>query len=806
MIQNYLKIALRGFSKNRSFTLLNLLSLVIGLFVSYVAISYIVYEGSYDKFHKNAGEIYRLGRTYRHQNYSIIDFENKNGTTANKQAQISLIESFKKITGVKDATQFIVSTSYEFIESNNKRIQQKNILVTNTPKSFVEIFSWKLKSGSFKEFSEGTNKAIISASTAEKLFGNTALNDKAGLPKSIRISNVNYQLSGIVEDVPANAHFDFQIALNKPIIDYWGSRIYLQLDKNSNSQTVENQINKSISTIIPRIVKDANYQKHFLQNITDIHLKSNSLYDLKPTGNTNYIFIIGFFALFIVIIMLFNYTNLLLAMKFKQSKNIGIKKIMGASKFSIIGQILIESFILSLVAVGIVSELIFLLVPHFNTLMDVSLDIDLHNKPQTLLFLTALGLSIGFLASVLPALYLSSKDAVSLIKENLRGNKFQTFSVRKYLIISQFSLLICITSTSYFISKQISFIRNKDTGFQKKGIIYAYTSEKNQGVFQQKLSQCPEIKAVGNGSRFGIMPFNKQTYKLEKSNQVFADAQQLYLDYAAIKAYNLKTTLNKNQNTLSNTLIINRTAAAKLAKLEGISTEEIIGKTIVLEPEYTAPSGQVGFPTVIAGIYEDINLFSLHEKIEPYFIIVSPNLRMDGRSIIAYDPKNTAEVLQKINTIHKSLDEPFPLELEFLEENLTNLHKQDEQAATLLFYFNIIAVLLASLGIIGITIFLIVARTKEIGIRKILGASEFSIVRLVVNEYVFFIGLAFAVSTPIAFWIIKEWLMNFAYRIDIQWYVFVLVGLLAFVFTAFIVGTIAFRAALANPVKSLRTE
>jgi putative ABC transport system permease protein len=806
MLQNYLKIALRGFSKNRSFTLLNLLSLVIGLFVSYVAISYIVYEGSYDKFHKNAGEIYRLGRTYRHQNYSIIDFENKNGTTANKQAQISLIESFKKITGVKDATQFIVSTSYEFIESNNKRIQQKNILVTNTPKSFVEIFSWKLKSGSFKEFSEGTNKAIISASTAEKLFGNTALNDKAGLPKSIKISNVNYQLAGIVEDVPANAHFDFQIVLNKPIIDYWGSRIYLQLDKNSNSQTVENQINKSISTIIPRIVKDTNYQKHFLQNITDIHLKSNSLYDLKPTGNTNYIFIIGFFALFIVIIMLFNYTNLLLAMKFKQSKNIGIKKIMGASKFSIIGQILIESFILSLVAVGIVSELIFLLVPRFNTLMDVSLDIDLHNKPQTLLFLTALGLSIGFLASVLPALYLSSKDAVSLIKENLRGNKFQTFSVRKYLIISQFSLLICITSTSYFISKQISFIRNKDTGFQKKGIIYAYTSEKNLGVFQQKLSQCPEIKAVGNGSRFGIMPFNKQTYKLEKSNQIFADAQQLYLDYVAIKAYNLKTTLNKNQNTLSNTLIINRTAATKLAKLGGISTEEIIGNTIVLEPEYTAPNGQAGFPTVIAGIYEDINLFSLHEKIEPYFIIISPNLRMDGRSIIAYDPKNTAEVLQKINTIHKSLDEPFPLELEFLEENLINLHKQDEQAATLLFYFNIIAVLLASLGIIGITIFLIVARTKEIGIRMILGASEFSIVKLVVNEYVFFIGLAFAVSTPIAFWIIKEWLMNFAYRIDIQWYIFVVVGLLAFVITAFIVGTIAFRAALANPVKSLRTE
>ncbi len=806
MLQNSLKTALRGYLRNRSFTFLNLLSLVIGLFVAYVAISYIKYEYSYDKFHENASDIYRLGRTYRYQNYGIIEFENRTGTTADAQGQLGMIESMKKITGVKNTTQFIVSNSPEFVEINGKRIQQKNILTTNTPKSFTEVFSWKLKAGSFQKFYEGTNKAIISASTAEKLFGTENTYDESNLQKFIKIGTVSYQLTGIIADVPDNAHFDFEVVLNKPIIDYWGSRIYLQLDKNSSSQSVENQINTSIEDINPRMAKDSNYQKHFLQAITDIHLKSNSLYDLKPVGNRNYIILIGFFALFIIVITLFNYTNLSLAIKSKQSKSIGIKKLMGASNYSIALQFMMEGILLSLLAVGIVGELIFLLVPYFNNLMGVSINSNLYQEPKILLILIILAFIIGFLASITPAIYLSWKDAISLLKENLRGNRFQTFSIRKYLIISQFVILICITSTSYFISKQIDFIKNKDLGFKKEGIIYAYCSEKNQAVFQQKLRQVSEIKSVGNGSTFGIMPFNKLTYKLDNSNQIFGDAQQLYLDYEGLKAYNLKTTLGKNQSTTERALIINRTAAEKFAKIKGVSVNEIIGTTIITEPEYVAENGQAGFPTKISGIFEDINLFSLHEKIESYFITLSPNVRMDGRSIIAYNPENTAQVLEKINKIHKELNEPYPLEIEFLSENLANLHKQDQQTADLLFYFNVIAVLLASLGIMGITIFLIVARTKEIGIRKVLGASEFSIVKSAINEYVFFVGLALIISTPIAFYITHKWLSNFVYRIDIQYVVFLIIGILTFLATSLIVGAIAYKAALVNPVKSLRTE
>ena len=806
MLQNSLKTAFRGYLRNRSFTFLNLLSLVIGLFVAYVAIAYIKYEYSYDKFHENASDIYRLGRTYRNQNYGIIEFENRTGTTTDAQGQLGMIESMKKITGVKNTTQFIISNSPEFIEINGKRIQQQNILTTNTPKSFTEIFSWKLKAGSFKKFNESTNKAIISASTAEKLFGKENTYDESNLQKLIKIGTVSYELAGIIEDVPDNAHFDFEVALNKPIIDYWGSRIYLQLDKNSNSQSVESQINNSINDINPRMAKDSNYQKHFLQAITDIHLKSNSLYDLKPVGNQNYIILIGFFALFITIITLFNYTNLSLAIKSKQSKSIGIKKLMGASNYSIALQFMLEGILLSLLAVAIVGELIFLLIPYFNELMGVSINSNLYYEPKILLMLVLLAFIIGFLASITPAIYLSWKDAISLMKERLRGNQFQTFSIRKYLIISQFVILICISSTSYFISKQIDFIKNKNIGFQKEGIVYAYCSEKNQAVFQQKLRQVSEVRSVGNGSTFGIMPFNKLTYKLDNSNQIFGDAQQLYLDYEGLKAYNLKTTLSKNQSTTERALIINRTAAEKFAKIKGVSVDEIIGTTIITEPEYVAENGQAGFPTKISGIFEDINLFSLHEKIESYFITLSPNVRMDGRSIIAYNPENTAQVLEKINKIHKELNEPYPLEIAFLSENLANLHKQDQQTANLLFYFNIIAVMLASLGIIGITIFLIVARTKEIGIRKVLGASEFSIVKSSINEYVFFVGLALIISTPISFYITNKWLSNFAYRIDIQYVVFPLIGLVTFFMTSLIVGTIAYKAALANPVKSLRTE
>ncbi|WP_296702677.1 FtsX-like permease family protein [Algoriphagus sp.] len=800
---NYIKIAFRGYLRNRKFTFLNLVSLIAGLFVAYVGISYISFERSYEDFHKNSDHIYRLARTYRSQDYSVIGFPNwSDGTAEEQQLQA---ETFKSSPGIEEITQFISSPYTEFIRSGESQIQNDGILSTNTPKGFVNMFTWEPLMGTLENFSSGNQKILLTESVAEKLFGSGYSTQTGLISSSVQVGGVDYELAAIIKDVPVNSHFDFDIALNSDRIDYWGSRIYVQTNANSNLFEVQKQLNATIANFNPQLAKDELYSSHYLQPISDIHLNSEILYESKTPGNKNYITLIGFFAGFILVITLFNYANLTLAIKSKESKTIGVRKAMGAQNSMITTQFILEGVLLSLLAIPFVGLLISLVIPAFNELMGTAIPNNFISEPTTFITVLTLALIMGVLASLSPAIYLSMRGAVSLFKEDLNQSNFQQFSIRKYLVISQFVILIAITCVSFFISQQLSFVEGKDIGYKKDGILYAYSSPENRLVFQQRLRQIPGVIAVGNGSSFGLQTFNQGTYKLEGSETVFDDSNQLYLDFDALKAYELKTTLQGNSS--NRITLINRTAAEKFANFKGVNPEDLIGTQVITEPEYiNEETGQVGFPFTIEGIFEDINLFSLHEKVDPYFLTVSEDMEMNGRSIVSYNPENAAAVIAAVNSIYEELDEAFPLEQEYLSENVAQLYAQDRQTADLLLYFNLIAVLLAGLGIIGITIFLTLARKKEIGIRKVLGASVFSIIQSSTKEYLVLVGIAFLIAWPIAYYLANSWLENFAYRIDINQFVFAFIGLLTFAFTALIVGIIAFQAAQANPVKSLKSE
>ncbi|QCW98820.1 FtsX-like permease family protein [Aggregatimonas sangjinii] len=806
MFRNSLKVALRGFIRNRMFTGFNLLSLVIGLLVSYVAIGYIGFEYSYDTFHDGSENIYRLARTYRGQDYSVIGFKN-DATAADQVAQM---DEFKNIPGVEHAAQFIISNNAEYLKWNNDSIPENDFLTTNTPADFVGLFTWKPLHGSLSDFGNGINKMILTESSAQKVFGTAMERPDKLIGEAISVGDESYRLVAIIEDVPENSHFSFSVALNTPEIEYWGSRIYFGIADTANYADMKSRINAAMASINPRMVNDPLYKRDFLQPLEDIHLKSNILYETKVPGNYQYIMILGFFALFIIAITLFNYTNFTVAVKSKHGKSIGIKKAMGAKNNAIALQFFVEGIFLAVLALPIVAILIPLLIPFFNDQMGVAINVQLFDDVKTLLFLVLLAVFLGAFASITPAVLFSRKKALTLFKENLKANRFEHFSLRKYLLVSQFVILISISSVSYFVMRQMDFIENKDLGFQKEGILYAYTSPENLDFFQEQLRLAPEIKNVGNGSSFGIETFNKATYRLQDSQEVFGDANQLYLDYRALQAYDLETTLGtlSSERVLNGerVTLINRTAAERFSKLKNIPMADLIGTTVITEPEYISEEGQVGFPFTIGGIFEDVNVFSLREKLEPYFITVSPRVRMGGMSIVSFDPENTAQVVDKINSLHAELREPYPLEIEFLSQNLKTLYNQDRQTANLVFWLNCIAVLLAVLGIIGITLFLVISRTKEIGIRKVLGASELSIIKSTIREYVLFIAIALVISWPLGLFISTNWLSNFAYRIDIQQVVFLAVGVLTFIFTALLVGAVAFRAARANPAKSLRTE
>ncbi|MCU0325562.1 MAG: FtsX-like permease family protein [Spirosomaceae bacterium] len=800
MLKIFLKRILRGFLSNKVYTTINLVGIVIGLTVSFFTVNYLLFEFSYDASHKKAETIFRLARNYRNQGYSVIGFPNWSNSDENEQK--NWIKSLKNTNGVVDATQFIISSSREFIELNQKRIETDAILSTNTPQAFVEIFDWNIIEGSFQDFHGGVNKVLLTESVANQLVSkNQSLGDLVN--KTVKILGQNYQVAAVIKDVPKNSHFDFSIALNTPKIDYWGSRIYIETDPNVLLPNLTQQLNQSIANYNPRLAKDPLYKGHYLQAIRDIHFKSNILYESKQPGSYTYAFLIGIFAIFTVFITIFNYANLTLAIKSKQNKTIGVLKTMGAKSENIAVQFILEAVILSLIAVPLAVILVSLATPIFNALMDVEISTGFIENYQMFLILIVLAIAIGFVASIAPILLLAQKNTIHLFKNGLQKSNFQGLVIRKYLITAQFVCLISIASIAYFTAKQLEFIYQKDLGFRKSQVLFAYTSPEKQDLFQQKLRQVSGINYVGNGSSFGIMPFNQMTYKVANQETVFDDARQLYLDYEALKAYGVKTDLVFDKNSTRKT-IINRTAAKKIAESIKIPVEKLIGTTIITEPEYVNPAnGQAGIPFVIDGIFEDIHLFSLREKIEPYFITLSNSVRMDGRSIVAYD---SGEALKKIQNVYKELNEPFPLEISYLETNINQLYRQENKLNTLFRYFSFISIFLASLGIIGVTIFLTSIRTKEIGIRKILGASPLSISILSIKEYLPLVVFSLVLSFPIIYSIINQWLSGFAYRADIQYFAILPISTLVFGVIVVLVGIIAYNAAIANPVKSLKTE
>ena len=404
MILTSLKIAVRGFLRNRFFTVFNLLSLVAGLFVAFVAIGYIGFEYSYDSFHKNSENIYRLARTYRSQDYSVIGFQNWNDETGAQQ--LNHIKGLENIPGVQTAAQFITSDALEYVVWKDNRVQEKGFLTTNTPEAFTTLFTWRPIAGSLTDFGKNVNKVLLTESSASKIFGEAIEDPSALIGEAIKIGEESFEIAAIIEDVPPNSHFEFSMALSKPRIDYWGSRVYLGLADNADYKQVERQINAAMGAINPPLVNDPLYKKHFLQPLGDIHLKSNILYELKTPGNYSLMLLIGGFALFILVITLFNYANFTLAIKSKQGKAIGIKKAMGALNLSIALQFVIEGVLLALIALPILGLLISLVVPWFNALMDVHLESNLMANPNTLILLVSLAILLGILASIAPAVFL----------------------------------------------------------------------------------------------------------------------------------------------------------------------------------------------------------------------------------------------------------------------------------------------------------------------------------------------------------------------------------------------------------------
>lgn len=811
LLPSFLKVALRSFKRNKTYTLINYIGLTIGLLtISFVGL-YINYELSWDRFHEHSDRIYRAGQQFRSQEYSVNSFDGY--YSASRDVQLAQVQGFEDTRGVEEVAHFWIFGGASYLQIDDRRYSEDGLLTTNTPAAFFELFDWQFIHGSPRQFAETTNRAILTKTTAEKILPDARLPLSGLMNKTITIDSTDYQVAGIINDIPSNFHFEFKIALHDPKIEYWGGRTYALFEEGADPQAVKQRWEANIESINPRLASETELFNGFaIHNLEDIHLHADLLYEVKPPGNPFYLWVFGIIGGIILLITFTNYTNLSIAMYSGRNREIGMRKVLGAARAQISGQFLLESVLLSLFTIPVVMAGLTWLLPYFNDFMGVEIadPVSISHLPSTILILLTFSVAIGIIAGIYPAFVMSGRSIRNLFQKQSTKPAMRGVSLRKGLITFQFVLLIGLGSVTYFINNQLEYIQQKDIGYEKEGIVYVLMEEdEDYEQFKNKLAGIPGVNHVGTGSTLARSNFNQVTYKVDGIEQVFDDGYTLEMTPGAIRAYGIETSVDEmladTASMPEELVVINETGAQQFANVLGVEKHELIGRTYRTEPSYTQDDGTQGFPYTIDGFFEDINMFSLRQEIDPYFLRINANFRGPW-AIVNFNESNFSGVMDEIEAAYDDLGQSFPFITRFQDDRLANLYEQDRRVGTLTIYLSVLAFLVAVLGLIGLAAYLTTLRKKEIGVRRVLGASVWQILYRMNREYLYLIAISLCIAAPFAYLAVEQWLSGFAFRIGINLLVFPAVALLTLLIATLAVSSQTLRAVTDNPVESLRNE
>ncbi|WP_020566970.1 FtsX-like permease family protein [Neolewinella persica] len=807
LLANYLKVGVRNLRNRRWYNLTNFVSLTMGIITAVLAVLYLNYETSYDAFVPQADRKYRVGMDLRSQGYSMISFPDF--TSTESVGQRRQIEAFTSIPGVERAVQFSTFPEPQKVTINEREISLTDQLQTNTPLDFLAYFDWKLLAGSPGAFAATPLTALLTEREAIRFFGDD-WQDRQPVGQTLRIDTTDYTIAGVLANVPPNAHFNFSLALNTPKINYWGARIYVELTEGADPDVVRQTINENFGTINSSLAEDVLFGGVMLQPLLSIHLNSDLLYELKPRGSLGYLYIIGLIALVILLITISNYTNLSVVMNAGRAREIGMRKVFGAADGQVAGQFVLEAVLLSLLTLPVVLLGLWWLIPRFNQLMGVEISRAFLGGSGLLAPVLGIVILVGLLSSIYPALFLARTRVQGLFKGRLIQDAGGKVTTRKVVVTLQFILLISLCSLTLFINKQLAYIQDKDLGYRKEGILYVNLNADSSrfSTFRNEMLRLPEVTAVGTGTPMGQSPYNQLTYRLNGTEEVFDDAHNIYMDYQSIAQMGIQTSIPEYiadpETAPARLVLINSTLADKLKNRFDLTDADLIGKTITQEPEYVdEETGEVGIPYLIAGTFQDVHMFSLRERVDPMFLTVYKQPRYVYWASLSYQDASPAEILDRVEERYQTLGVDQDFVHAFLDENLTELYVEETRVATLINYLSLLAIAMAVIGLIALTAYLTTLRRKEIGIRKILGASHLDILRRFNLEYLPLLGLAMMVSVPLTWWGVAWWLKGFAYRISIGPEVFLLAGLIVLLITGLAVSLVTLRAAGAIPASVL---
>jgi ABC-type antimicrobial peptide transport system permease subunit len=785
MLKNYLKITLRNINKYKGYSSINILGLAVGMACCILIILWVRDELSFDRFHENADVIYRV---------TLLD------------AAITpwpLAEALKKdFPEIVESARLRILTN-RLISYKDKKFYENDFVAVDP--SFLKMLSFPLVKGDLSTGLTEPKTILITEETAARYFGNE---DPIG--KVLTYNNhYDFMVTGVLKNVPHNSHvqFDFLVPFESTLrafgwTDAWYSSnytTYVQLADNVSTQQISDKVYNYMKKIYSK-----SRTKLMLQPLTDIHLRSDYAIDLYGHTENKAIYVYAFsvIALFVLLIACINFMNLSTARSEKRTKEVGLRKVIGASRHNIITQFYGESLFMTIISFIAAVLLVLLLLPAFNNVSGKQLTLDLMKEPVFLLGLLGIMLITGLVSGSYPALVLSSFKPVDSIKGiGLRlSSKSGKSLFRRTLVVIQFTLSIILIVGALIVYKQINYMLNKELGYQKESMVYFIKRanlRKQYDAFKSELLRDPNIVGVTASSDVPSYTVHSTLmFSWEgKDPETKFSIHQFSVDHDYIKTFNMNIIAGRDfskefpVDNSTESFIVNETA------VKAMGLKNSVGTKFTLFEEH---SGQ------IVGVVEDFHYKSLQKEIEPLVLRIDPS--WDSYVFIKFRSEHMQEAIASVRRVYNSFNPDYPLEYTFLDKAVERLYNSEQKTKKIFNYFTIIAIMISCLGLYGLAAYMAQQKTKEIGVRKVLGASVRSIIHLISKEFIFLVTIANIIAWPMAYFVMKQWLLNFAYRVNLSVWIFILSGLASLAIAMLTVSFQSIKAATANPVDSLRYE
>ena len=798
MLRNYIRVALRNLRKNKIYSLINIAGLAVGLSVFWLMALYIGDELSYDRASVNADRIYRVAQS---GNWSGGSF--KLAITPAPFAP-ALQKDYPEI----EAAARIDAEGGGTLVYGDKKIEQGDMLMADN--AFLTVFRFPFLYGDAANALATPNSIVLTRSLAEKLFGHA----EDALDKTVQIENQGpNQVTGVIDDQPENAHLHFSAlrSVPPPATDNWvGSYLYTYILLRKDADI--SRLRAGLPGFFDRYLKQrmgqgAQYRME-LQPLTWIHLHSAMDYELGRNGDIRYIWLFATVALLVLGIAVINYINLATARSSARLKEIGVRKVIGSGRKQLMTMFLTESVVFALLAAGIATFLTILLLPVFNDLSGKALNIAVYGWPRVLSVLTVFATLIGLAGGLYPALFLSGFGTIPSLKGQ-QGDQQTTVLFRKSLVTFQFVITIFLIAGSAIIYLQLHYMQTRDLGFRKDQVLTFHLSNpqvrQHMEELKTQLRQDPSVEAaaaagnpIGNNDIGTIPVFFEQNGALSHEGK---KVQSFYIDadYLSTMGIGLKAGRNfsaTQPTDLTGSVLINETLEKEMGWTDAVGKR----LQLVIGPDY-----KLGMATVI-GVVKDFNIYSLQHKVEGMVLEMPPVAREEDNVAVRVNPARIPQAIQHIADVLHRFDPAATLKYDFLDENFSRQYAAERKQGQLLLIFTVLAVLIACLGLLGLVTFSVGQRNKEIGIRKVLGASVTGIVLLVSKDLIKPVALAFLIAAPLSWFALHRWLAGFAYRTPVSIWILCGAGLLAIAIAMLTVGLRAIQAARTNPAKSLKTE